>query len=486
MRSHKIGRNDPCPCGRNSKYKHCCLEKVNWNLLQSQPLEKQSRHMSIRGKNITFLGHILNLIPPDKLNNKNYFVEIKRSITPEVVYQTFSLISKLWPDLEDYERAIEPERSHTTALYVGDYQPELVFRAITRLSLYSDRIFLVDPFMRPEIVNPQFNPLLHPEEHRAITLKFLYLWITLFPWIEAGIVSFIRPLDDFIPGLTHKVFDAQNQRLKNNPQLKKLLDSFAKEYANKADPFDRGLTEYMLLSLSDEEILKIYRTSSSDSVLNDEKDFLDYIQERRDNHPYYVERLPGQTAELHQESSGACYELSKQMCSLTNSHIVTDLQVRWKEIELDRENSGIDIGGWSPFAKALQSADFKALDNVPMQAALRLRKEERLESMRHFFRRVWRECADPDKFSDTNATDLAAQLQEEVAIANEEWSKIDRELLRWSGGAASTLVTSGTIGFVPAAIAAAITGTTGLINSRIQRTTFKERFPAGFFLSTTR
>ncbi|WP_419247997.1 SEC-C metal-binding domain-containing protein [Stutzerimonas stutzeri] len=21
----KVGRNDPCPCGKGSKYKHCCM-----------------------------------------------------------------------------------------------------------------------------------------------------------------------------------------------------------------------------------------------------------------------------------------------------------------------------------------------------------------------------------------------------------------------------------------------------------------------------
>ncbi len=26
LRSKKIGRNDPCPCGSGKKYKHCCIE----------------------------------------------------------------------------------------------------------------------------------------------------------------------------------------------------------------------------------------------------------------------------------------------------------------------------------------------------------------------------------------------------------------------------------------------------------------------------
>lgn len=27
VQSHKIGRNDPCPCGSGKKYKHCCMKK---------------------------------------------------------------------------------------------------------------------------------------------------------------------------------------------------------------------------------------------------------------------------------------------------------------------------------------------------------------------------------------------------------------------------------------------------------------------------
>ncbi|MBI9086513.1 MAG: SEC-C domain-containing protein [Desulfobacterales bacterium] len=27
VRSRKIGRNDPCPCGSGKKYKKCCLGK---------------------------------------------------------------------------------------------------------------------------------------------------------------------------------------------------------------------------------------------------------------------------------------------------------------------------------------------------------------------------------------------------------------------------------------------------------------------------
>ena len=30
---HKIGRNDPCPCGSGKKYKNCCLNSGKYELL---------------------------------------------------------------------------------------------------------------------------------------------------------------------------------------------------------------------------------------------------------------------------------------------------------------------------------------------------------------------------------------------------------------------------------------------------------------------
>ncbi|MEI6072394.1 MAG: hypothetical protein WCS31_11425 [Verrucomicrobiae bacterium] len=482
MTPPKIGRNDSCPCGAHAKYKNCCLGKVDWDTLQCEPLNVAARHMTIRGKNLTFLGSVLRSLNLDETVEKGGLADFKRRVTPDVVEHTFSLIPLLWPDLADFERTVESERQKTTALYTGSYEPFDVFRAVTRLSMYCDRILLVDPFLRPSSVRAEFSPLNHPEQHRATTVKFIYLWMTLWPWIEAGIVSFIRPLHDFIPGLWHEILDIQRKRHEDNPKLRRILDIEVKERMSSLGPLDRGMGEMFLLQHSDEALLDMFRGFGDKQLFKSKDDFLRYIQKRRANHPFYVDRLPGQNAEFHQETSGSCYELAKRMCSLTDSHIVTNMRIRWKEVELDREDAGIDLQGWSPFAKALQNTTFRALDNVPLQAALQLRNENRLESMRLFFRRVWKDCSNPEEFSDANATSLAAELAEQTAIANEQWSNIDRDLLKWLGGTGGALVSAGIVGFVPAAGAAAITGAMGLIDAQIKRKVFKERFPAGFFL----
>ena len=305
------------------------------------------------------------------------------------------------------------------------------------------RWLLVDPFTRAEIVRPEYSPLENPEQYRSTVIKNLYIWTRLWPWIAAGIVAFIRPLTDFIPGLWHEILNLQEARFNSNVKLKTTLYSEVSERMESLSPLDRGIGEIWLLSQPDEQLRKIALEFSDENPFKSETKFLEYIQRRRDEHPYFVERYPGQTSELHIETSGPCYELAKRMCAITDSHIVTNLRTRWEEVELDRLSSGIDAQGWSPFAKALQNADLKALDEVPIEAALSLRTDQRLESMRHFFRRVWKDCRNPEEFSEANAADLAAQLDEEVAIANEEWLQIDRDLLKWLGGAGGALVSAG-------------------------------------------
>jgi len=216
------------------------------------------------------------------------------------------------------------------------------------------------------------------------------------------------------------------------------------------------------------------------------EEFLDYIQRRRDAHPYYVDLLPGQTSELLHETSGANYELAKRMCALTNSHIITDLRYRWKEIELDRPKGEEADKSWAPFAKALQNADLKVLSQVPLSAVLRLRTENRLEKMRLFLRKVWKSGREPDPFSEENALSLAAELAEKIAEAESEWRKIDQDLIKWFSLSSGPIVTAGMAGFLPALPAmgaAAATGAVSLLQSQLKRSGLKDRFPAAFFLS---
>lgn len=480
----KIGRNDTCPCGSGLKYKKCCDGKVAWPDIIAEGPSAPIRYLSTRGKNLLFLRDIADALQYDHLGRAEPdFARFKRSFTPGAVRKIFESIMRLWPDGSDLERVLRQESVHKSGLYVGTYEPGTLIRGVTRHSLYSDIILLIDPFLYPSQLRPEHNPVLHPEKYRTTALKGVSVWLTLAPWILAGIVKFIRLPSDFDLHLLHESMRIQEARREQHPELEEIAKRAAKEEVAAR----KDMAEYYVLLHPDETLRADCKRAFPDMSEAAVEEFLSHIRQRRAIHPFYLDPLKVQgrrIGELIVESSGAAYDMAKRTALLSGSYLITDLEYRWKEIELDRANAKIDAHKWSPFAKAFQECGIKYLNDVPLDAALRLRQQGRLTDMRDFLRKVWRTASAPESFDSANAANLASELGEKVREAEEEWKKIDRDLLKWLGtlGPAVTAIVSGTAGWVPAAVSAAVTGATGLTVAQYQKHSFEYRYPAGFFL----
>ncbi len=217
--SNRISRNSQCPCGSGRKYESCCMGKVDWEQLAYDPQGAQSRFLSIRGKNLRFVWAIFDAIGPDKIEAPIDFLKLKRAVTPEAVRKIHEAIPVLWPDYEDFQRCMANEKKNTTALYTGRYIPETVLETVTRHSIYAERILLPDPFPYAPVVREEYNPLSHPEKYIANTVKWAFFWVLLYPWIEAGIVNFIRTPADFSPRLLRETIEEDRRRTDENPEL---------------------------------------------------------------------------------------------------------------------------------------------------------------------------------------------------------------------------------------------------------------------------
>lgn len=478
------GRNAPCRCGSGKKYKRCCFGKVDWGKLQNQPIELQTRYMTIRGKNLTFLAALTSALQLDPDEHPFDLKDFKTAFTPEAVRNIFQAIPLIWPDQADYLRAIRQERNTVSGLYTGTYTPDAVIKAVTRHSLYSTRILLLDPFLHPYRPRAKFNPLIHPEEHRGNAIKFAFLWLSLAPWIMAGIVAFIRMPGDFDTKLLHEDAEITRARLEAHPELQKAIDEQVEAELELSSALDQGWEEYYLLSHPDELLLKIFGglLEQPDSPFKSPEEFIQFIERRRDIHPYFVRMLPSQTTDLTMFTSGASYETTKRICVIGDFHMITDFQSRWLELKIDFDAVRGGLRNWSPFANAFENTTLKVLDNVPLGAALRLREQNRLESMRLFLRKVWTDAREED-FSEENALALASELDDKIREAESEYKKIDQELLIWAGAGTSAFLSSSAVGFIPAASAALLTNAIGLAKSQWQRRSFETRFPAGFFLN---
>ncbi|MFH1905009.1 MAG: SEC-C metal-binding domain-containing protein [bacterium] len=484
----KVGRNDPCPCGSIKKFKQCCEGKIDWTQLLREKSDRWKRHLSVRGKNELFLQKIFEALQFDNDKPPKSLLDFKSAFTPKAVKLIHEAVIDLWPPDSDIASILQSFQNDVSGLYVGEYLVDSLIRGVTRHSLYADKILLVDPFVYPLSVRDQFNPILEPEQYRTQTLKNVDMWMRMSPWIEAGMVEFIRTPADFDRKLNWDSMMRQKQKFEDNKELKMLAKEFAKEKAK--EYIGREGVRIRILSAPDDYLRRIFRKFNLGKKDSDEDAFISYVHDMRKKDPYYLEPLGGDNrkrSELLIYSTGTSYDIARFTANFSNSYLITDIPSKWKEIELDRQNSDIDQSEWSPLAKAFQNLNLRYLNNVELSHALSLRKENRLKGLRTFLRRIWSAASSGNPFGEHNIKLLADELEDNVNKAENEWKQIDRDLMKWLGGEAAAgmlaggpLIANGHGGFLAAAFATA--GCTTLMSTYLTRKGFPDKYPAAFFM----
>lgn len=484
-RRSKLGRNDACPCLSGDKFKNCCSGKVDWDSILQQGRDSRP-YLSVRGRNLLFLEQISGALQLDKLGRAGSLKQYKAAFTTEAVRKIHEALLYLWPPNLSIVAALQGSSVDVSGLYIGDYGPEYIARAIVRHSIYANKILLIDPFVYPAAVQDEYNPILNPKQYRAQTLKNVNLWFALLPWIEAGIVGLIRPPADFDHQLNWDLMTAQLKKFEENPELKKMAEESVDELGGRHK--QRFMYQQLLLGAPDEYLRRKFEELGLGKEGLQIDEFLKSIHQERERDPDFLEPLgPKSEAQLFMMTTGASYPSAKMTANITGSYLFTDIQVKWREIELDRESHSAENKAWTPFAKALQNSSLKYLNSLRLEHALALRKEGRLESLRGFLKRVWKDASTGNPFDSANAIHLGDELAEQIRAAELEWKKIGSDLLKIVGSAAvggllaaGPLIANGHAYFLAAA--AAVAGGVPVVSSTMRRRSFPDRFPASFFM----
>jgi len=306
------------------------------------------------------------------------------------------------------------------------------------------------------------------------------------PWIEAGIVEIIRPPSDFDHSLNWKFMKDQKRKFEENAELKKASEESVEELSKRHSR--RFMYQQLLLGAPDSYLRRKFEELGLGKDGLTVEEFLRSVQEERERDPDFLEPMDAKgDSQLFTITSGASYPSATMTASISGSYLFTDIYVRWREIELDRESHSAENKVWAPFAKAIQNAPLRYLNNLRLDQALTLRKEGRLESLRNFLTRVWKDASTEDQFESKNALLLAEELGQRIREAEQEWEQIDRDLLKIVGTAAvggllaaGPLIAAGHAYFLAAA--AGVAGLGPVVNSTLQRRSFPDRFPAAFFM----
>src|SRR5262249_16500036 len=135
------------------------------------------------------------------------------------VRKIYEAVVELWPTDTRIESLLARAGTDVSGIYIGDYDSAYITRAIVRHSIYANKIMLIDPFQHPYILIYQYNPVVNPGQYRAQTLKNVNFYLSLWPWINAGIVEFIRTPADFDRRLNFETVQRTKELYDNNPEL---------------------------------------------------------------------------------------------------------------------------------------------------------------------------------------------------------------------------------------------------------------------------
>jgi hypothetical protein len=369
------------------------------------------------------------------------WVDVKKNISGDQIRELYRVQADLWPPGTDWA-ALMPSPGDGTlrALYLGDIRPELVLRNITRFSLYSDTIFVIDPFVNPHIVRPKYNPIDNPNKHRADTLKLIYFLSSVAPWIESKMLYLIPDPGDLNLDLKWETMRLARARVsdKNNIDERDLEDAR-----------DQFLEQRMraLFTLPEEKLLSFVKRSGMTLTVEQQKEFIAHARHKLRSDPIALEQSLDKEGQLNSLRGGANLETALLICSMTDAFPYTNMHTMWRYIIDAHDQLSDTARRWSPFTKAFQALDFQFLNNVDPKFAQRIREDGRLSSFRAMLRRIGDGATNVTNVSslDSFVRDCKDDLVGEYRKAQSEWAKIDESLYMWGtagiGGAAAVIAT---------------------------------------------
>ena len=476
-----VGANDQCPCWSGKKYKKCCRGSVDWPAILAADVS-QIPHLSARGRNIMFSEAIFDALKLDTEKTPD-LATFKRAFTADAVRKIHEAVFELWPPDTDLERVLAKSSGIVAGLFIGDYEGEYLERCVVRHCLYSDKILLVDPFPHPYVIKPEFNPIDNPAQYRVQTLRNVNRFLRFLPWIDAGLVEFIRTADDLDRKLKWHVLQ-QAEKMADDPEIEVALKATVKDL--KARHMDHRARKLLLLGAPDSNLRKMFR-ELADTAPMGEDEFIAYIQRERDMDPDFLESMNNSGGQLHMFSAVGTIEMAKATAEMAGAYIFTDLKVRWQMLQKDRETLAVDSREWSPFAKAVQDADLSFLGSVDLRIAMALRTEGRLEGVRSVMRDAWKADLSTEEYDERNALRLAENLKDAVREARAEWVDIEAELAKFGvaaigGGllASGPLIANGHASWVAGSALAVTAGHS--LAKHLKERGFEKRYPASFFM----
>jgi hypothetical protein len=414
-RKGKIGPNEACLCGSGKKYKNCCRDKDPSNI-------PSTTKWSIRERNLMFYRMIINILGLTK--EEKTWEDVRRELSDEQVKDIHRAFECLWPkETNIIDLLPRPDQKVLRVLYTGLVNPRTIIRNVTSYSIYFDEILVMNPFKNPTYVKPEFSPVHSPSQYKQETLKNVFLFMELIPFIELGIVNLIPDPCSLNLHLQKQIGEMAQSRLEgykmNSEYTKSIEESFK-------DDFQRSI-----FGLPDEILKRNIKAESLNLSSKEIDDVFLYMKQKQLEDPLALlqptisGKGEGQMLITHFSPN---LELGFFLAQLTGSFMYTDNKYRWMEItsalsQVDKAEESL----WEYLAKYIRSLDFIYEFNPEFN--LKMRNAGKMGSIRTILRKIFMHVQsehDPSRIIALNKT-LSDELNDAQNIFKREWKRIQKK-----------------------------------------------------------
>lgn len=414
----KVGVNDPCPCGSGKKYKKCC---------QDRPEDERpsSLELSIRERNIGFFNILIRIIG---FNDGGDWVKIRRSLTDKKIADIYKAVAVFWPPETDLMSLLpRPDVRISRALYSGLLEPRVAYESVEAFSLYVDEILIINPFLNPNVIQKEFNPIENPGKYRQATLKNIVFFMLFMPLIQEGRVNLIPDPFNFNLALRDQIMAEAEKRRKqiklDDKSMEQMTKLFMEEYKRS------------LFNMPDIHLRENIRRMTPEISDEDLEEVLQYIKKQNEQDP-----LSPLTPSFSDEGDGQMLmsslspnlELGMFLAQATGSFILTNHPYRWSEICSSINYFYGDYQSpWERIAMHMTNFEIDLVHFSDQKDFLEALKDGELFHMKVVLRNIWN-AVQSERPIDSSQVD---SLIEVINSAREKMSiSIDRLIKRKNEG----------------------------------------------------
>jgi hypothetical protein len=453
-RQAQPGRNDPCSCGANRKYKQCCERVVDEVRCGPRHYEGLSIKNIILEEIRTFKEIFVQKLTYDDL-------EISKDITDSDVLLFVERVRNLWgskPDLLRYMPAKTDPGFR--ALYFGSPDILSTVNLLTRYSLYCDQIIVIDPLSMFHGMSKTFahSPFQEPQSWvRQIVRDGVYM-SSMEEWIQSDLIfatafplMFHDPLKkqhtEEMKARFGKMSPERWDRIVHETIEKQFYSGFTPAELASMQPKQTDV-EMMRKLVDDDKWWERVSRYMPDVTRGKVVDTLKTMTRHTDELQATITRLQQEPRRyewaLHREfesrmnifGSGMNLLDAEWFAEITGSHLVTDSRAVWDEIlagepektEAKEQRNKLERS-MSALAEAFQKLEFHFLNDVPLDFALQMRKEDRLVGFRTYLREFWNKIRREDQTEDERVSTIQ-EFQDNLSTQYERFKTEFEEIRR--------------------------------------------------------